>query len=101
MSNGVIKIELCWAVSLYLIFSVIGILVIWFLLERKKTLRGIGPEEKFVWQCSICTYFYVDSQNDEFSICPRCGSYNTRITADEKERGLPRINLCQKGGGKA
>lgn len=77
-----IKIELSLAVSLYLVLSVIGILIVWFFLEKKKKVRGVNPEEKFVWQCSICTYFYVDSQNEEFSVCPRCDSYNTR-----KEKG--------------
>jgi hypothetical protein len=73
-----IKIELTWAISLYLIISVIGLLMIWAFLERKKTPRRISPEEKFVWQCRICTFFYVDSQNDEISVCPRCGSYNSK-----------------------
>ena len=80
-----IKIEISLAVSLYLIFSVIGLLIIWIFLDRKKGLRKINPEEKFVWQCPICTYFYIDSQNDNFSVCPRCGSYNTR--KKEKEGG--------------
>jgi rubrerythrin len=57
---------------------VIGILVLWLFFDRKKDFKGVYPEEKFVWQCKICTYFYVDSQNDEFSVCPRCGSYNSR-----------------------
>jgi len=77
-----IKIELSWAITLYLVFTVVGIFVLWAFFERKKKFKKINPEEKFVWQCTICTYFYVDSQNDEFSICPRCGSYNTR-----KEKG--------------
>lgn len=73
-----IKIELSLAVSLYLLVSVIGLLAVWFVLERKKTFGRVRPEEKFVWQCSICTFFYIDSQNDDISICPRCGSYNSR-----------------------
>jgi uncharacterized paraquat-inducible protein A len=80
-----IKIELSWAICLYLIFTVIAIFVLWAFFERNRKNTKINPEEKFVWQCSICTYFYVDSQNEEFSICPRCGSYNKRN---------------QKGGGK-
>jgi rRNA maturation endonuclease Nob1 len=80
-----IKIEISLAVSLYLALSVVGLLVVWFFLEKRKKVQGVNPEEKFVWQCSICTYFYVDSQNEEFSICPRCGSYNSR--KDKKTKG--------------
>lgn len=79
-----IKLELSLAVSLYIIFSVIGILIMWIFFDRKGTFRRINPEEKFVWQCHICTFFYIDSQNDEVSVCPRCGSYNSR---KEKEGG--------------
>jgi hypothetical protein len=77
-----IKIELSLAVCLYLIFSVIGLLIVWVFIDKRKGPGRVSPEEKFVWQCPICTYFYVDSQNDEYSICPRCKSYNTR-----KEKG--------------
>lgn len=80
-----IKLELSLAVSLYLIFSVIGILIIWVFFEKRKGLRRINPEEKFVWQCPICTFFYIDSQNDEISVCPRCGSYNSREKGGEKK----------------
>jgi len=73
-----IKIELSAAISLYLGFSVILILIAWAFSDRKKRARGINPEEKFVWQCHICTFFYIDSQNEEFSVCPRCSSYNSR-----------------------
>ena len=73
-----IKIELSLAVCLYLLFSVMGILVLWVFFGEKNIFRRINPEEKFVWQCKICTFFYVDSQNEEISVCPRCGSYNSR-----------------------
>jgi len=73
-----IKIELTLAISLYLICSVVGILVLWIVYERRKEFKRGNPEEKFVWQCNICTFFYVDSQSDEISVCPRCGSYNSR-----------------------
>ncbi|NQU74266.1 MAG: hypothetical protein HQ547_06140 [Candidatus Omnitrophica bacterium] len=80
-----IKIELSLAISLYLIFSVIGILLLWVFFERKRGFGGINPEEKFIWQCHICTFFYIDSQSDEISICPRCGTYNSR--KQEKKGG--------------
>jgi len=73
-----IKIELSSAIAFYLIFTVIGILVLWVFFEKKGNLRRTNPEEKFVWQCHICTFFYVDSHSDEISVCPRCGSYNSR-----------------------
>lgn len=82
-----IKLEISLAVSLYLIISVIGVLILWLFLERKRTFTKIRPEEKFVWQCPICTFFYVDSQNEEFSTCPRCGSHNSRNQGPVKSKG--------------
>ncbi|MBI4335804.1 MAG: hypothetical protein HY589_04030 [Candidatus Omnitrophica bacterium] len=79
-----IKVELSLAVSLYLFFSVIGLLIVWYSLGRKRGLKRTNPEERFVWQCSICTFFYVDSRNDDYSVCPRCGSYNTRMKGGGK-----------------
>lgn len=82
-----IKIELSLAICLYLTLSVVGILILWVFCGNRKLFRGINPEEKFVWQCDICTLFYVDSQNEEISACPRCGSYNSRNKANKKGGG--------------
>ena len=70
-------VDLSTAVSLYIIVSVIGIFILWFLWENIRLDRtSFGDEKRFFWECEICTFIYIDSINDEISICPRCGSYN-------------------------
>ncbi len=73
-----IKIEFSLAVALYVLFTTCLILVFWMLSEKKKTQEAIHLEERFFWQCAICTYVYVDSKHDALSKCPRCSSYNKK-----------------------
>lgn len=73
-----IKIEFSLAVALYLILTVGLILVVWMCFEKKKILKPFPTEERFFWQCNICTYVYVDSKHNMISKCPRCGSYNKK-----------------------
>ena len=81
-----IKLDLLTAISLYLSVTVIGILVIWLFTEHRHIFKGINPEEKFVWHCSICAYFYVDSTSEEISTCPRCKSLNKRMGSAPPQR---------------
>ena len=71
------RVDLSTAVSLYIIVSVIGIFILWFLWENIRLHRTSADDEKsFIWECEICTFIYIDSVHDEISVCPRCGSYN-------------------------
>ncbi|HDD64760.1 MAG TPA: hypothetical protein ENF61_01450 [Firmicutes bacterium] len=71
-----IKIRLDFAVSIYLIFSLL-ILILWFLSEKRR--KVIKRESKdSLWQCPICFYVYINSKDDEISQCPRCGSLHKR-----------------------
>ena len=77
-----IKIEFSLAIALYLILTVCLIFVLWMCFEKKRILRLLPPENRFFWQCNICTYVYVDSQHSAISQCPRCGSYNKKEELD-------------------
>lgn len=76
-----IRLDISTALFLYLFFTVIVILAVWFFFDFGTQLKMFFSDEKFIWHCSICSNNYVDSRNDEFSRCPRCGSYNQRDPA--------------------
>lgn len=72
-----IQLELSEAIFFYLLFSVVGIFLLWFLQERRSRIASMPKfEDKVIWVCSICTYHYIDSVHENISACPRCGSFN-------------------------
>ena len=80
-----IKLDISEAVFLYLFFSVIGLLILWIFFEERLKFIYFREEDIYIWQCTICTYTYVDSLNRDISRCPRCNSFNIR---KEKEENL-------------
>jgi hypothetical protein len=79
-----IKIEFSLAVALYLILTTCFVLLI-IIFKNRKEPKQFFSENIFLWQCSICTYVYVDSRHANISQCPRCGSYNSK----EENMGTP------------
>lgn len=77
-----IKLEISTALSLYLLFFVVGLLVVWFMFEKNFKFKNISIKEKFIWKCHICFNVYVDSISDEISACPFCKSYNKRLKTE-------------------
>jgi rRNA maturation endonuclease Nob1 len=73
-----IKLELATLIFLYILFSVIGILVIWIFFGYKGIKRPPAKETDYVWKCSVCLNDYIDSKNEDISVCPLCGSYNKK-----------------------
>ncbi len=85
-----IVLELSEAIFFYLLFSVVGIFLLWFFQEKRRTSASMPKfEDRVMWKCSICLYDYIDSRHAAIAVCPRCGSYNERSAAHEtdKERG--------------
>lgn len=72
-----IKIEFSLAITLYLILTVCVALLTLVFKDRRES-KQFSSEKNFLWQCSICTYVYVDSKHNKISQCPRCGSYNKK-----------------------
>jgi len=74
-----IKVDITVLMSIYILFSVIAILVIWAILGYRR-FKVIGEQEHsdHVWECSICFHAYIDSRHEDISVCPLCGSYNKR-----------------------
>lgn len=73
-----ITLDISQAVFLYLLFSVVGVLALWIFLEERMQLPSFSEDKFCVWQCSICTYTYIDSINSSISKCPLCNSLNER-----------------------
>ncbi|MBU1006284.1 MAG: hypothetical protein KKH08_01660 [Candidatus Omnitrophica bacterium] len=73
-----IEIEFSLAVTIYLIVSVFSVIGLWIASERKNVQGLFSLEDAFFWQCSICTYVYVDSRHNAISKCPRCESFNKK-----------------------
>ncbi|MDP2921612.1 MAG: hypothetical protein Q8O12_04530 [Candidatus Omnitrophota bacterium] len=86
-----IKIDFSLAVALYLILTT-GLVFLAIILEGRKAQKQFSSEKNFLWQCSICTYVYVDSMHVNISQCPRCGSYNNK-----EEKSL-HTDVSKKGG---
>lgn len=72
-----ISLDFSLAVSLFIFICVNIVLIIW-LSERKQKDKDLSLDLKFTWYCSVCTYTYINTKEDMFSICPRCGSYNKK-----------------------
>jgi predicted Zn-ribbon and HTH transcriptional regulator len=72
-----INIDFSVAVSLYILFFISVILVIW-LLSREEKDKDLSLDPRFIWFCSICTYTYVNTKEEAISTCPRCDSYNKK-----------------------
>ena len=73
-----IKLQFEIAIFLYLLISIFGFLTAWLIFSKMKVPMKGRAQFESIWQCSICTYIYVDSKNKKLSTCPRCASYNER-----------------------
>ena len=72
------KVDVSTAAFLYVMSSLLVIFFLWIFFEKKSILPKFTREEADVWECSICTYTYVDSTHHEISQCPQCKSYNKK-----------------------
>jgi ribosomal protein L37AE/L43A len=77
-----IKVDITTAIFLYLMSALGVVFILWIFYEKKAVLPKFVREEADVWECSICTYTYVDSTHHEISQCPQCKSYNKKSPED-------------------
>lgn len=77
-----IRVDVSTAVFLYVMTSLCVVFFLWIFFEKKAVLPKFVREEADVWECSICTYIYVDSTHHEISQCPQCKSYNKKSPED-------------------
>lgn len=72
------RVDVPTLVFLYVMSALCAIFFFWIVFERKVIFPKFVREEADVWECSICSYTYVDSTHHEISQCPRCQSYNKK-----------------------
>lgn len=77
-----ISVDFTTAIFLYLMFSLCSIFTLWMIFE-KSTDAQTTRSGREVWNCTICTYTYVDSTHDTISECPRCHSLNKKESPQE------------------
>lgn len=75
-----IQLDISVALFIYLIFNVVGILLIWLFSGYRKKEMIFTKEEDYLWHCNICANIYIDSKDDIISKCPQCDSFNSRET---------------------
>ena len=75
-------VDVSMAVFLYVMSTLLVIFVLWIFFEKTTTLPKFIREEADVWECSICSFTYVDSTHHEISQCPQCKSYNKKSPED-------------------
>jgi rRNA maturation endonuclease Nob1 len=73
-----IKLTISNLIFVYTLCSVIMILGVWVVSNYKDSKRVSPKDIDYIWKCSICFNAYVDSKQEDISICPLCGSYNKR-----------------------
>lgn len=78
-----IKLDFSVAVFLLVTFTAILTLVAWSFFDFGTKLKTYSSDEKFIWHCPICANTYIDSRHDEISLCPRCKSYNKRLSKED------------------
>ena len=81
-----IKVDFSVAIAVYLLLTLAFIACAWILFEHKIKSKGIFKnwQKRYVWQCSVCTYTYLDRE-EELSVCPRCKSYNKKESSGEQK----------------
>jgi hypothetical protein len=72
-----IHLDFSYAVAIYTIISV-GIIFLVWLTGKKGKDKDLSLDERFIWFCSVCTYTYINTRDENFTLCPRCGSYNKK-----------------------
>jgi predicted Zn-ribbon and HTH transcriptional regulator len=72
-----ISIDFSLAVAMFSALILAGVLAAWIFARRGKD-KDLTVDPKFIWFCSVCTYTYINTKEERISVCPRCGSYNTK-----------------------
>ncbi|MDD4899922.1 MAG: hypothetical protein PHT31_06200 [Candidatus Omnitrophica bacterium] len=72
-----IAINFSLAVALFAVLFLAVFFGLWVCAKRQKD-KDLSLDDRFIWFCGVCTYTYINTRDDGFSTCPRCGSYNKK-----------------------
>jgi hypothetical protein len=65
------------AVAGYILIYLAVFFVLWLSFRKQKD-KELLLDDKFLWYCSVCTYTFINTKEENISTCPRCGSYNKK-----------------------
>ena len=72
-----IDLDFSLAIAIFFLLTLAVLLVSW-LLEKRQKGKDLSLDKRFIWFCDICSYTYINTKEDNISVCPRCGSYNKK-----------------------
>lgn len=72
-----IIVDLPFFLSLALCLLLVSGFSLWYF-EKPGRGRKLFLDPKHIWFCTVCTYTYINTKNDNISACPRCGGYNKK-----------------------
>jgi len=72
-----IRLDFSYAIAIYAIVSLGIIFLVWFAGKKDKD-KDLSLDKRFIWFCSVCTYTYINTREEDITLCPRCGSYNKK-----------------------
>ncbi len=68
-----IKIDLNFAIAVYLCFSISLVFVLWVFYNYYKV--SVEMETSHLLQCPVCTHIFMSFEEQELYKCPQCHSY--------------------------
>ena len=78
-----IKIDFNWAMASY-IFIIIALVIGHWIFYTCRRDKGIFIDSKFFQECPYCTYIFLNYEEGDLKMCPRCRSY---ITEENRKSG--------------
>ncbi|MCK4249644.1 MAG: hypothetical protein KAX15_07680 [Candidatus Omnitrophica bacterium] len=79
-----INLDIKTALALYTLVPAALLIGVWIIAEFFNKPLRFTLEEKLLWQCDICAYVYINIEETNLSVCPRCGSYNKKTEPDKE-----------------
>lgn len=68
-----IKIDLNWAISIYLSLALLLVFLLWIFYTYKRS-ESLGLIE-YLQQCPLCTHIFYSYKTTPIQQCPQCKSY--------------------------
>lgn len=69
-----IKINIVWAMALYLFFTILVVFILWLFYNRKKLSTPFWKNTDMI-QCPYCSFIFYNLTDKEIQSCPKCKSY--------------------------
>lgn len=71
-----IAINFFWAVAVFFVALVALPLFVWALVDITRSAQRTYLKDVVLSRCGVCFHMYLKNKDANFSVCPRCKSYN-------------------------